>query len=177
MEKRWQTALHEAAHLVVGRKLNRWDCRCGAHIYFAGGGFATLPEGLTEWATMVSTAAGARAERLARLFPPPPMPPAVPEIGAEAGAVIADAQQAYLRRMTPDEVEISKHCIKYEPGNFKDWVRRATRITAAARLEVWRHRREIVAIAERLYQTGCVIFEGDPADNRFWTGDAVAAGQ
>jgi hypothetical protein len=124
---------------------------------------------------MVSAASGTRAESLARLHPAPrrrPAPPATchPEIADLRTRATDAVQSAYLGSLVGDEETIAAYCVRFSPADPRDWTRRFRRIHAAARLEVWRHRIEIIQIATELYHEGHVEFLGAADDNDFFSG-------
>lgn len=84
MCKRWQTACHEAGHVVTAHALG--GRVCGAVIFPDGGGVAAFDQ-MSPDPVAIAIAAGRLAEKLADQFAPP---------------MVADASPALL---TPDQIE------------------------------------------------------------------------
>jgi len=173
-EARWATALHEAGHLVVAVRANRWRVKASAYVMDDGSGVAVFPHGLTRFDSTTATAAAERAEGLARLYPAPARQrrPAMPKPGftaerIRAAASIESQQQAARACFTQasgDAESIAAWCIAGHETDPREWARRYRRVQAAARLAVWRYQVEIVTVALKLFHTGVVRMEGNEQD-------------
>jgi hypothetical protein len=178
-DRRWITALHESAHVVVAQRLNRWNTRCRAVVLPSGGGFASLPLGTTRHSWIVAVAAGKLGEKLSKRFrpprtaprPAPPMPTELqPEIAAIRANALAEIRQEEFRSLAKnDEQILAEHCIEFEPGNPRDWQLRFREIHREARELVQKHRLAIRDLARKLYIDGEITIEGDTADNAFFS--------
>ena len=174
--QKWETCLHEAGHLVTAMACNGWDCSCHAEVW-DGGGLASMPKGLTEFADAAATAAGHYGGLLARLYPVPrkskPAPAkdvhtqAVREI---AGEWIEDAKKSWKRAVKEhdDDELLKRYATATNSMEHKEWGRRLRRARAQARLTVWTHRNEVRAIATILFYEGIFVHHGNPEHDDFF---------
>ena len=180
MQARWISALHEAAHCVVARAVNSWDCTASASIRDDGrGGMAMFPHGLTAPAEMLALAAGLYAEALP-FNPPtrrrrPTLPPAgtIPGMRARAvRAVRADAATTEHRAAMDggsDAERIGHYVVSLYPDAPSEWVKSVAAIHADARRLVYELRDAIRAAAVTLFHKGRVEIPGDPEHEEFFS--------
>jgi hypothetical protein len=142
-----------------------------------------MPFGLTRHADAVATAAGSHAEKLSKRYKPPllaprPTPPLPtelpPEIAERRASAIAEIRKSAYRAIAKtDAQDLAEFCTSFQPGNPHDWLARHRAIHREARELVQKHRREIRAMARRLFVEGEVEIPGDPADNAFFVGQVT----
>ena len=171
---RWRIALHESGHLVCGRTLSKWSLTVRAALLpdgSAAAGMADAHPALSPFRDAAMRAAGRRAEGLARLFGPPekrertdaPSPSAdAPERlpKKQARQIVENFRRS--KHFEPDGYMVAHFCVGSGEAGPREWGKVYRRVHAQSRLSVWIHRREIVAVAERLFLDGAVVLEGDP---------------
>lgn len=178
-ERRWQVALHESSHIVVARKLSPWNCSCHASVLPSGGGLASFPAGLTDHQSAIATRASFYAEKLVRLWGPP-----CPVIGQESDPVDQyftskqcemihehdrPVHRGFAKAGKTDLHMVLDHVADASDGTLKDIRQRLRRISASARLYVWKHRHEIREVAKKLYRDGAYYHAGNEDHNHHFT--------
>ncbi len=176
----WRTCLHEAAHVVVARALNYWNCTASACVnLIEGNGAAVYCWGMTKTVEAIANASGDYGVRLSRVFPAPRhrprhLPDASTTTGKRAQAIreIQSEAATVLHREAvasgTDAERVARYSISFDPTTPRDWQQRFRRIHAQARLEVWRHRHEIRAVASILFREGEIVIPGDPEHEAFF---------
>ena len=164
---KWLVSLHEAAHLVAFDKMSHslHPPELRAVLFDKGirSGVAKPPRDLTEHGYAVGVAAGMYGERLIDYYPRPRSHTKKNQIvkaqqieiekgNAKSAAKMRD--EFPIGKITTDAERVAAHCIKFSPGDPKDWTRRFKRVHAHARYLTWKHRDQVRAVATVLYYTG-----------------------
>ncbi len=179
-EQRWQTSLHESAHLTIARALNTWDCSCMASVLPGGGGLCQLPEGLSKRSVAISIAASTYSAPLAERHPIPRMPrrkpSAAPSVDESTGRKIVEVQaedfDALPERNTDAEL-VAAYCVhRYESEGWTTWKERFEDVHGEARRLVEKHEAKIVATATHIFRFGGILIQGDPEHDKLFRKDA-----
>ena len=156
--QRWETCLHEAAHLVVAL---HWNPDGGGSAFLTReGGYATCPRMASDFREGVVSAAGDCGGRLAKRYACPSEQPARrarAEVTAGAASAEVEAEYRQCCNAGDDVSRIDRIVIELYPGQPREWVRARRRICANARLLVWQHRHRIRELATRLFLDGFII--------------------
>lgn len=172
---RWKTCLHEAAHCVIARALNSWDCTTRAYVCegSGNGGIMHVPAGLTPFKYAVMTAAGDHGGMLPLRPPKRRRRPVVhkktsTQIEISAMREVNDKLlKTTIKNALPDVDCVAQYCITLHPGDPDEWKAAFERIHAEARRVVFEHRDAINRVAQILYHRGEVIISGNEEDEKF----------
>ena len=163
----WLVSLHEAAHIVVFDKMSHslHPPELRAVLFDKGlrSGVAKPPRDLTEHGYAVGVAAGKYGERLIEYYPRPRSHYKkariikTQQLEIEKGGIpsAAKLRDSFTSSKIVTDVElVAAHCVKFSPGDPKDWTRRFKRVHAHARYLTWKYRNQVRAVATELYYTG-----------------------
>jgi hypothetical protein len=153
---RWETALHEAGHVVAGTLLLR-DTKCGAVVLESAGGmaFINVSEPLRTFNEALAIAAGSAAGELADRYPVPATEPApVPAVRKDASPHQTSYPALSAMPSIPDSVRLARWCCEQCPDEPDRWAKRHVWIQREAEFFVRDHAQEIVAFATQLYVHG-----------------------
>lgn len=110
----------------------------------------------------VVSACGSAGERLARQYPPPPLPARTVESIAPA---TAGRMAAHVAGLPSDDDAVAAWCLDADRLDWRTWRCRLVTVKWAARRFVNEHAHEIVAVARRLYSCGVVSIGRDTDDD------------
>jgi hypothetical protein len=167
--RRWRVSLHEADHVIVGvvlaKRAHEPSDRAGAALLCGGGlayigGHTDVGEPAFDLDGAVLAAAGEAGERLASRYrpprlktPPAPITPDAPPTGMSAKTLaLFEADHATATR---DSDAVRAFCTRGRNGAL--WSKR----WRAVHREAWRivrdHRREVRAVARRLFADAVIL--------------------
>lgn len=155
--RRWQTACHEAGHVIAAGAL--LGNKTASAVVLPSGGLARIgtPEVLRTFDEASAVAAGRHAEHLAGAVPPPAEPPrplALVRPDAPPGESNFAALDAAARTNATDEQVVAAWCVRGCPDDPARWQRRYVWVQQAAEYFIAQHAKEIIEFARRLYATG-----------------------
>ena len=168
---RWKTSLHEAGHLHVGRAMAAESRTVQAVVYpirEGGGGAAEVQTTGQSFKNAVESAAGGRAAKLARIYPPPRLaivePAAEPQEKSETAPATPASRKPEpetifdrfrsAKEPPTDACTVAEFCVGAGEEHPREWAKRWRRVHAAARLHVWANREAIRETAIRLFYDG-----------------------
>ena len=175
-QTRWQVALHEAAHVLVGLLFAPEAMQSAQLTPDGKRGLALVPGGLSDRQSAIFAAAGAAGERYASRWPVPRMKPR--KVTSEPRTVEAIRQKAIAETFTDHAAEFFKkrgiltdaehvgiYCVKLHPDSPNEWPGDVRRVQADALRLVRRHKVMLRAIATELFREGYYFVESsDPAN-------------
>ena len=175
---RWKTSLHEAGHLHVGRAMAAESRTVQAVVYpirEGGGGAAEVQTTGESFKKAVESAAGGRAAKLARIYPPPRLaivePAAEPQEKSETAPATPASRKPEpetifdrfrsAKEPPTDACTVAEFCVGAGEEHPREWAKRWRRVHAAARLHVWANREAIRKTAIRLFYDGHATLLGE----------------
>jgi hypothetical protein len=165
---RWKISLHESAHLVTAVVLSHHRCIPSkqACAWLLPDNAGLTHAGYDEMANVhnvdsaVYAAAGEHGERLVNRFRPPRLrtkpatiTPATPPTGLSKETFKAICKS--VRQVPRDSDYVRAFCTQTRDGNL--WSKRYKEVHKQAAQIIKDHRREVIAIARKLYEHGLVL--------------------
>lgn len=174
-QSRWQVALHEGAHVLVGMLFDPEAARSAQLTPDGKRGIALVPGGLTDRQQAIVAAAGAAGERIAIRWPvprskrqKPTEPQSVEVIRQKAVAeTFTDHARDYFTRRghVCDNEHVGAYVIRLHPDDPSEWEGDVKRVQADALRLVRRHKVMLRQIATALFQTGYYFVEASAPAN------------
>ena len=172
---RWQVALHEAGHVLVGLLYDPEAVRSAQLTPDGKRGLALVPGGLSDRQAAIFAAAGMAAERCAIRWPVPRSKRRKP---SDPQSVTAMREQAIAETFTDhaagffkqrgnltDAEYVGFYAVRLHPDSPNEWPGDVRRVQADALRLVRRHKVMLRAIATELFREGYYFVESsDPAN-------------